>query len=215
MGLITHAYIRPDGRFSEAAQRKHLTAAERKTVVEGKRGRGSPYPGFELVGGAMVHKGEPFEVSHWHRLGSTMEDMFEHAGYLMTKGVVIVERSTGRKSTNPLDVVKCIAEAIEFYTSRSMPKEYASKIGKRGAKASPATKAKTDRMPNAQVMAILNDWAAYPTIHLALKAINSDKRYPSKWNTAHISREKAAGRMKFLKARPAGPRPAKRDGYKG
>lgn len=197
------AYIRPEPRLTEVAQQKLLTATKHKTVTETKRGRGSPYKEFQFLVGQMMKPKDELEVSHWHRLGSTIRDMFDHARQVMEKGVPILEMSTGRRSDRPLDLLRMVEEAVDYYAGRSLSKDEARRLGKLGAIKSPMTKVRTDRMPNAQAEGILNNHGKYPTLRMALAAINSDKRYARQWSAAHVYREVKRSRLR-LRERKAG-----------
>lgn len=186
---MRHAYIRPEAKCTEVFQRKHIKAPAKKIVAERARVRDDSYPEFRFLVDRMLQRGDELEVSHWHRLASTTDAMFEHARQVLSKGVVIVEMSTGRRSDSPVQLLEMVEEAVHFYAGRSLSKDEASRLGKLGALASPATKRRRGYMPNRQAEAILNDHARYPTLKMALAAINADKRYARRWDTNRVYRE--------------------------
>src|SRR6185437_881375 len=126
------------------------------------------------------------------------------------KGAIILELATGRRSDDCYALADMVHEALDFYARRGLSKAEAEIYGKLGAAVSPVTKARTDRLPNELAEEILNNHKTYPTLALALRAINNatnakGKKFKRKWNIAHIYRMAKDGKIK-LDVRRSGPR---------
>lgn len=149
-------------------------------------------------------------VAFFHRFASSVEELRAVRARIAKAGIVVLELAAGRRTDNPDDYANMVDEARDFYGRTGLSPAEARYYGKLGAKKSPVTKSRTDRLPNELAEKFLNDHATYPTVKLALRAINSakdarGKRFKRKWNVTHISRMVKAGKLN-LKPRRSGPK---------
>lgn len=185
---MLRAYIRPEPRFSAAKQRAALDALGKKiatTYTEEPRTRGGPFPKRDAWVKSL-RAGVLATVSDFHRLATTADDLRDVRASIHKTGAVILEARTGRRSDDPEALADMTHEAVAFYSQRGLTKQDASKLGKMGAAASPATKPKRGRMPKADAAVI---WRKVEyTTHEAIAAINADPAYKVKYNLSYAYR---------------------------
>lgn len=133
-------------------------------------------------------------VSELHRLAPDAETLRAFLKKLDAKEVCVLEATTGRYSGTNGTLQEMIFDAVAWYKSKGLTSEAASKLGKLGAEASPATKPKQGRMPVRQAQIIWRNPAL--STEAALNAINADKTYPEEYSQSAAYR--------YLKTRMVG-----------
>lgn len=185
-------YVLPDSRHPAAPQQKALIdfgVAKGKIWTEADRKKGADYPEFEhLTGehsGVARQKDSAVVVRDAHRLASNRDDWRRHLELIHKRGGHLVEARTGRKSQDALALLAMWIETVAYFDGGKMSKEAASRIGKKGADASSATKAHKGRMPFDQVQKIVD---ANPTMTYAeiCEVINSNRAYKKPWHVATL-----------------------------
>lgn len=111
---------------------------------------------------------------------------------------VIVETDTGRRSDCRDELLAMFQDASLAYAGKWLSPERAAELGKLGADASPVTKKSDRHMPPSQAQKFFNNHKDYPTLAVALAAINRDRRFRGKWSRSRIYREEEEGNLKLI-----------------
>lgn len=193
-------YFRTEPRCSQKAQDE---------AVEKYDGKVLAYTDLDEWFRAM-RKGDLVGVPFFHRLASNADDLRGVRQRLKAAGVIVLETATDRRTDDPDAAADMLDEARDFYARRGLTTAEAKRMGELGGKMSPATKSRTDRLPNEHAERILNDHDTYPTLKLAILAINNatdarGKKFKRLWNEAHVYREAKRGKLN-LKLRRSGPK---------
>lgn len=179
---MLRGYIRPDARVTEAKQRASLKGAAVADVhvyVEAKRKISDPVPVRDAFIRAL-RKSDTAVVSHFHRIAFKGVDLRAVLKDVKARGATILEADTGRRSGDAGELTEMIFEAMEFYRTKGLTHDQAVKLGREGAKNSPAAKSRDEeRMPNEMAKEFWNDRRLSGPE--ALAAINADERFPEKY----------------------------------
>lgn len=208
MQTVLRTYFRPDPRCSIKAQNEAVKSWPGKIIRydEEKADQTAQREGWIRA----MRAGELFGVPFFHRLATSAAELRAVRAKIAPKKATILELATGRRSDDCYALADMVQEALDFYARRGLSSAEAAIYGKLGADASPVTKARTDRMPNELAEEILNNHEKYPTLKVALRAINNatnakGKKFKRKWNEAHIYQQVKKGKLN-LKPRRAGRR---------
>lgn len=199
MKRTLRVYFRPEPRCTQRAQENAAKNFDGKIIA---------YDNLDRWFSDMRH-GDVVGVAFYHRLASTGEELSTVRERLKAKGVTVLELATGRQAAPGHDG-DMVQETRDFQSRRGMTPAEAKRLGQLGAKASPVTKSRGERLPNEHAERILNDHETYPTLKLALHAINNatdarGKKFKQRWYPAHITRMVQAGKLN-LKPRRSGPK---------
>jgi hypothetical protein len=128
--------------------------------------------------------GEPdavIAVHHFHLLAHGAAELQRRIKLIHAKGAVIIEADTGRRSDDAGALADMVFEAHAVYTGRLLDPKTASKLGKKGAAASPRTKKLNghEHMPKQMALPIWRDVTMHPHKEDALAVINADTNYRS------------------------------------
>ena len=121
--------------------------------------------------------GDLVAVRQFHLLAHGAKELRRRVKAVHAKQAVIVEaEAPHRRSDNSDHLVDMLCEAHEVYHGRLLDPKTASRMGKKGAKASPRTKAIDGRMPVDEARPI---WRAkhHRNWREALAAVNADADY--------------------------------------
>lgn len=207
MQKTLRVYYRPGLRCSLKAQKTQDAKWDGTIIpyIEGDRRPGDAFPMRDKWIGAQ-RGSEIVGIPFYHLLATGSEELKAVRAELKARKIVILELSTGRRSDCASALGDMVQEALDFYARRGLTTAMAKRLGRKGAAKSPVTKSKRDeRCPNDVAEAILNDHKTYPTLPLALAAINkvkdaNGKKFKRKWNIAYMYRE--ASRPGGIKLKP-------------
>jgi hypothetical protein len=203
-------YVLPDSRHPTGPQEKALRDfGVEKIWIEAKRTKGDAYPEFEhLTGpqsGVIREPNSAVVVRDAHRLASNREDWRNHIELIHERGGFLIEVSTGRTSKAPTSLLAMWIETVAYFDGGKLSKEAARRIGKKGAKASPATKPLAGRKPFAEVQSIIDDNPTLTYSELVAR-INEDVTYKKPWHVSTLMYWRKKRRIKLAR-RNAGRQP--------
>ena len=200
MKKTLRVYFRPDARCSQARQDAAAAKYDGKIIA------------YTDIGEWFLHlrSGEVGGVPFFHRLASGADELQAVRDRLKAAGIIVLETDTGRRSDNAHDQGDMVQEALALYAQRNLSKAEAKALAALGADASPVTKSRTDRMPLELAEEILNDHKKYPTLKIALRALNNatdarGKKFKRKYNLPFIYRMAKMGKLKLV-TRRSGPK---------
>lgn len=185
--MVRYGFVRADSRHAEAPQRAIL---EGDGVLATKIAND-----LDRLKRSMARGPSTICVPDLHRLASDTEGLMVALDDLLGAGFVVRESRTGRQSDDPRAWTTAVFDAMRFYRRHGLTLEEARAAAMNGAAASPVTKPKKGRMPFHEARVILEDHKTYRRLNDALRAINSVRKYPTKWNVAFVHRNKK--RMKL------------------
>ena len=200
MKKTLRVYFRPDARCSQARQDAAAAKYDGNIIA---------YISTEEWF-SHLRSGEIGGVAFFHRLAANADDLQSIRDRIKKEGIIVLETDTGRRSDNPHDHGDMVQEALALYAQRALTKAEAKALAKLGADASPVTKSRTDRMPLELAEEILNDHKKYPTLQVALRALNNatdarGKKFKRKYNLAFIYRMVKKGKLRLV-TRRSGPK---------
>lgn len=176
---MLRSYMRHEPRDPGPGQKHALLkagASERHIYEEDERKRGLGYPERDQLVASLRGPSEIL-VASLHNFAASIADLGEFVIDVLERGHTIIEGKTGRRSDDPAQLAAMIFDAMNFRSRKGLTTSAARKLGKLGAKASPATKKKKGLMPIREAQEI---WRKpLLTIDEKLAEINSDKRYES------------------------------------